>query len=430
MPAATGAGGNGLRVAEIENVEIAATGTDPMAAQYPGAHSTHTCGLYLAQWPQWSEFRNIDIRGLNTGIAIPALPVTAPAGLNADSNRWQNITIQATHAFTAAAGSNNVLDNVVAMAGQFGGDGEPPTGLVLDLTGTQQGWTVRNAVVLPSWNAVQPQLTVTAAGGAVTGGDGGFGTGIGIRSVWDAGSADVQRELHSAGDGDRERERVDWDDQRDAGRGGLLGDDDGERERGGDLGYGGAGEPDRRAEHDVLARKPAEGQRRLHGVERGGIGKLRNAVGRRRRDAAGRRQLCGAGGQQPAGDDLPGGPVSGRGLRGQAAGLRGCGEHAVWRRLRCAELYRDPVDGVEPDDIDGEYDGATAVRDDRDGQPGDRDGRDAERGAARVRAAGCQFRQPAAWVERCSCTRGRAAMVQVGDPTYATDTRASTWTTR
>ena len=57
MPATTGAGGNGLKVAEIENVEIAATGMDPLAAQYPGAHSTHTCGLYLAQWPQWSEFR-------------------------------------------------------------------------------------------------------------------------------------------------------------------------------------------------------------------------------------------------------------------------------------------------------------------------------------------------------------------------------------
>ncbi len=167
MPAVTGAGGNGLQVAEIENLEIAATGVDPMA-QYPGAHSTHTCGLYLAQWPQWSEFRNIDIRGLNTGIAIPALPVATPAGLNADSNRWQNITIQATHAFTAAAGSNNVLDNVVAKAGNSAATGEPPTGLVLDLTGTQQGWTVRNGVVLPAWDAVQPQLTVTAAGGAVT----------------------------------------------------------------------------------------------------------------------------------------------------------------------------------------------------------------------------------------------------------------------
>jgi hypothetical protein len=172
MQAATGAGGNGLRVAEMENVEIAATGVDPMAAQYAGAHSTHTCGMYLAQWPQWSEFRNIDIRGVNTGVAIPALPVTAPAGLNADSNRWQNVTIQAAHAFTAAAGSNNVLDNVVAVAGNSAATAEPPTGLVLDLSGNgqnpQQGWTVRNAVVLPSWMAVQPALTVTTASGAVT----------------------------------------------------------------------------------------------------------------------------------------------------------------------------------------------------------------------------------------------------------------------
>jgi hypothetical protein len=169
MPAATGAGGNGLRVAEIENVEIAATGTDPLAAQYAGAHSTHTCGLYLAQWPQWSEFRNIDIRGLNSGVAIPALPGSTPAGLNADSNRWQNVTIQATHAFTAAAGSNDVLDNVVALAGNSAATAEAPTGLVLDLSGNQQGWTVRNAVVLPSWNAVAPTLTVAATGGAVTG---------------------------------------------------------------------------------------------------------------------------------------------------------------------------------------------------------------------------------------------------------------------
>jgi hypothetical protein len=168
MPASTGAGGNGLRVAEIENLEIATTGVDPMA-QYSGAHSTHTCGLYLGQWPQWSEFRNIDIRGLNTGVAIPALPGTTPAGLNADSNRWQNITIQATHGFTAAAGSNNVLDNVVDMAGNSSATAEPPTGLVLDFAGSQQGWTVRNSVVLPTWSAVQPQLTVAAAGGAVTG---------------------------------------------------------------------------------------------------------------------------------------------------------------------------------------------------------------------------------------------------------------------
>jgi hypothetical protein len=168
MPAATGAGGNGLRVAEIENVEIAATGVDPMAAQYSGAHSTHTCGMYLAQWPQWSEFRNIDIRGLNTGIAIPALPAPAPSGLNSDSNRWQNITIAATHGFTADAGSNNVLDNIVVVAGNSSATGEPPTGLVLNLANTQQGWTVRNSVVMPVWNAVAPSLSVTASGGAVT----------------------------------------------------------------------------------------------------------------------------------------------------------------------------------------------------------------------------------------------------------------------
>jgi hypothetical protein len=168
MPAVTGTGGNGLKVAEIENVEIATTGVDPMAAQYTGVHSTHTCGMYLAQWPQWSEFRNIDIRGLNTGIAMPALSGTTPAGLNADSNRWQDITIQATHGFTAASGSNNALDTLVAMAGNSSAAGEAPTGLVLDLASTQQGWTVRNATVVPSWNAVQPQLTMTTAGGAVT----------------------------------------------------------------------------------------------------------------------------------------------------------------------------------------------------------------------------------------------------------------------
>jgi hypothetical protein len=180
MPAATGAGGNGLRVAEIENVEIATTGVDPMAAQYPGAHSTHTCGLYLAQWPQWSEFRNIDIRGVNTGIAVPALAGAVPAGLSADSNRWQNITIQATHGFVAAAGSGNVLDNVVATVGNSAATGEPPTGLVLDFPGQQNGWAVRNMLVQPTWIAVQPQLTVTAAGGAVTGVTVGAEHGLGL----------------------------------------------------------------------------------------------------------------------------------------------------------------------------------------------------------------------------------------------------------
>jgi len=151
-----------------------------MAAQYPGVHSTHTCGIYLAQWPQWSEFRNIDIRGLNTGIAMPALPGTTPAGLNADSNRWQKITIQATHGFTAAIGSNNALDTLVAMAGNSSASGEAPTGLVLDLAGTQQGWTVRNVVVV---SVVERSAAATYSDDCGWGRDGsgfGLGTRIGI----------------------------------------------------------------------------------------------------------------------------------------------------------------------------------------------------------------------------------------------------------
>ena len=55
------------------------------------------------------------------------------------------------------------------------------------------------------------------------------------------------------------------------GRGGLLGNHDGQRECCGNMGYRGAGEPDFRAEHDVLWRKSAEGQWRVHGLERGGL---------------------------------------------------------------------------------------------------------------------------------------------------------------
>jgi len=167
MSAALGTGGNGLKVAEMENVAIAATGADPLAA-YTQANSTHTCGLYLGQWPQSSEFRNIDIRGVGTGIAVPALTGSVPAGLNADSNRWQNVTVQAVHGFVAAAGNNNVLDDVVVNAWNSAATGETPTGLVLDFAAGQQGWTVRNPAVMPEWVAVQPKLTVSAAGGAIT----------------------------------------------------------------------------------------------------------------------------------------------------------------------------------------------------------------------------------------------------------------------
>lgn len=101
MPASTGAGGNGLKAATIENVRILATGTDPLVASYSGANSTHTCGLYLAQWPQWSVFRNLDIEGVATGVAMPALSAT-PSGLVADGNRWEQVTIKGVHGFTAA----------------------------------------------------------------------------------------------------------------------------------------------------------------------------------------------------------------------------------------------------------------------------------------------------------------------------------------
>ena len=167
MPASTGAGGNGLKIAEIENIEIATTGIDPLASSYSGARSTHTCGMYLAQWPKWSLFRNVDIRGVNTGIAMPAL-TSIPTGLTADGNRWQDVTIQAAHGFVAAAGSNNVVDRLVVLAENSAATAEPPTGLVLDLSSSQKNWTVRNAYVQPVWTAVQPALTVKASGGAVT----------------------------------------------------------------------------------------------------------------------------------------------------------------------------------------------------------------------------------------------------------------------
>ncbi len=169
MPATTGAAGNGLKLAVIENVEIATTGVDPQQANYPGAHSTHVCGMYMAQWPQWSEFRNIDMNGLNTGIALGMPGNGIPAGVTADANRWQNITMQVTHGFTTVAGSNNVMDNFVVQASNSSAMGEPPTGLVLDFAKAQQGWSVRNEVVTPTWIPVQPKLTVTASGGAVTG---------------------------------------------------------------------------------------------------------------------------------------------------------------------------------------------------------------------------------------------------------------------
>jgi hypothetical protein len=181
MAASSGTGGNGFKVAEMENVGIATVGADPLA-QYALVDSTHTCGLYLGQWPQWSEFRNVDIRGVGTGIAVPPLPTAVPAGLNADSNRWQHVTIQAVHGFAAAVGNNNVVDGLTVLAVNSAAAGEAPTGVVLDFAAAQSGWTVRNAAVAPEWVAVAPKLTVLAAGGAVTGVNVGPEHGLGFEA--------------------------------------------------------------------------------------------------------------------------------------------------------------------------------------------------------------------------------------------------------
>ncbi len=167
MPASLGTGGNGLRQAVVENVVVGTVGADPLAS-YAQADSTHTCGLYLGQWPVQTEFRNLVITGVGTGIAMPGLPGTVPAGLVADGNRWRDVTIAAVHGLALAVGSNNALENVVVTAGNSAAAGESPTGLVLDFGSLQQGWEVRNVVVAPSWAAVQPKLTPATSGGAVT----------------------------------------------------------------------------------------------------------------------------------------------------------------------------------------------------------------------------------------------------------------------
>ena len=73
-----------------------------------------------------------------------------------------------------------------------------------------------------------------------------------------------------AGYGEREQQWVDWNSYGDAGRRGLLGNDDGERERGGTWDTAAPVNLIAWAEHVVFCRKSAEGQWRIHGVERGG----------------------------------------------------------------------------------------------------------------------------------------------------------------
>ena len=297
------------------------------------------------------------------------------------------MTIQATHAFTAAAGSNNVLDNVVAQAGNSAATGEPPTGLVLDLGGSASGWTVRNAVVTPTWNAVQPALTVTAAGGAVTAVTVGTQQGLG----WDpygtsvpvafSGSCTAQATAAVNANGAIASVTV--------AQGGVG------CSATTTASVNAAGTWDTAAAVNLIGGQDMTffGGNLLK--DNGGY-TVWNATS----SASYGTQLDGGGGTLPGGGTyaalvgnskvgrrVPGGSVSGRGYRGEDPSVRERSECELRRHVRRAKFYGQLVDGIESDDRDGKYCGAAAVRDDCNGQPDCCDRGNAQRGAARVRAA-------------------------------------------
>ncbi len=103
--------------------------------------------------------------------------------------------------------------------------------------------------------------------------------------------------------------------------------------------------------------------------------------------AADGRDGDGAADGDQAGGGLPGGPVCGSGFRGQAGSMPERAECDAGRNVRCAEFFRDAGDGIEPDNFDGECDGAAAVRDDFDGESGRGDGGNEECVATRMRTA-------------------------------------------
>ncbi len=264
MSAASGAGGNGLKNAVIENLAIVAVGTDPLSA-YARANSTHTCGIYLGQWPQGSEFRNLDIRGVNTGVAVPAVAGAAALGVSADGNRWQDVSIQAVHGFVAQAGSNDVLDNVTVSAVNSAAAGEGPTGLVLD--GSGAGWSARNVVVAPQWLAVQPALVVHAAGGAVSSVSVGPDHGLGFEAygvtVPLAFSGSCTAAANAGGECGWFAGRGDGD----CWRCGMLSDDDSDGECGREHYVCEAGEPGGGDGVGLPGRESAEGRGRVYGLE-------------------------------------------------------------------------------------------------------------------------------------------------------------------
>ena len=110
---------------------------------------------------------------------------------------WQNITIQATHGFTAATGSNNVLDDVVAMAGNSSAEASHRrdwcwiwTGIAAGMDGEEcGGYAILERGAAPTCR--------DDCGRGCDGSDCWSRAWIGIRPVWSAGSSEIQRELHS-----------------------------------------------------------------------------------------------------------------------------------------------------------------------------------------------------------------------------------------
>ena len=102
--------------------------------------------------------------------------------------------------------------------------------------------------------------------------------------------------------------------------------------------------------------------------------------------------------------------------------MSGRSERYLWRGLRRTQLYRKLVNELEPDDIDGERDNSIAMRDYLNRKSDYCDGGDAERDAARVRAA----RGSAASGSQGGTVfaySGTGTLLQIGDPTYAIDTQ-------
>ena len=148
-------------VAEIEYQDVTRSAEPRWPPRHPG-RIRHTLADSTSRNGPSGEFRNVIVAGRRTWVMRFLLPVTRTGyGWNADSNRWQNLlTIPVTHAFTAAAGSNNVLDNVVAVAGNSSATAETaPTSGATVSPARNQAWTVQRAGrCCPRGTPVQPAI--------------------------------------------------------------------------------------------------------------------------------------------------------------------------------------------------------------------------------------------------------------------------------